>query len=303
MRLIDPAALLEGLAEGFRALARGALQSPRRPELTVPGFGFLLSMPAWRAGSPMMVKMVSVFEGNLAKGLPNHLAVINLFDAMTGAPLCVMDGTYITGLRTAAAAVLSVRALARRDARVVTLVGAGVQGREHLRLLPLARDFDEILVSSLHPEDAERLAAREPRARAVTDLRAAVARSDVVCLASHAYEPVIDANWVKAGTHVTSVGYAPPRGELPLDLARRGKLFVEDAAAFEAPPVGCAELQGQARGAILLGAALAGQAPLREGDDEITVYKAMGLAMEDLVAAELAYRGAIAEGHGRHMTL
>lgn len=216
---------------------------------------------------------------------------------VTGAPLCVMDGTHITGIRTAAAAVLSVREIARPNSRVATIVGAGVQGREHLRLLPLVRRFDEILVSSLHFEDARKLAGLHPKARAVEDVEAAVRRSDVVCLASHAHEPVIQAGWVRAGTHVTSVGYAPPKGELPVSFAVTGKLFIEQDAAFEPPPVGCGELQGLATGdAIRFRDALNGTAPLRESDNEITVYKAMGIAMEDLVAAEIVYSKALGEG-------
>ncbi|WP_340118463.1 ornithine cyclodeaminase family protein [Pelagibius sp. 7325] len=296
-RLLDPGALLDGLADGFRALALGEIQTPPRPAITVPNSGFLLSMPAWKAGGPIMVKMVCVFEGNLAIDLPNHLAMINLFDAATGVPLCLMDGTYITGIRTAAAAVLSARHLARPDARVATIVGAGVQAREHLKLLPLVRDFDEILVASLHFEDAQKLAARNRKATAVANVEAAVRRSDVVCLASHAYQPVIEADWVRPGTHISSVGYAPPLGELPIALARDHKLYVEDDAAFEAPPVGCGELKDiHPAHAIRLGDALLGKRPLRENDREITVYKAMGIAMEDLVAAELVYRRALAEG-------
>ena len=302
--LLDLGDLLDGLADGFQALARGEIQSPHRPEITVPDKGFMLSMPAWRPGSPMMVKMVCVFENNLTLNIPNHLAVINLFDEATGMPLCVMDATHITGIRTAGAAVLSVREIARKDAKIATVVGAGVQGREHLRLLPLVRDFDEILVGSLYYDDAEKLAAQHPNATAVTDLQDAVRQSDVVCLASHAYSPVIEANWVKPGTHVTSVGYAPPTGELPVELARMGKLYVEDDAAFEIPPVGCGELQGfSATDGIKLGDALIGSAPLRESDDEVTVYKAMGIAMEDLVAAELAYRRALETGHSGSVTL
>ncbi|WP_422368052.1 ornithine cyclodeaminase family protein [Pelagibius sp.] len=293
IKLLDMQALLDGLAEGFRALARGEVQTPDRPEITIPEKGFLLSMPAWRKGSPVMVKMVSVFEGNLERGLPNHLAMINLFDPQNGAPLCLMDGTYITGIRTAAAAVLSVREIARPDARVATVIGGGVQGREHLRLLPLVRDFDEILIASLHFEDAQRLAERHPKAKAVRDVEAAVRRSDVVCLATHAYQPVIHSDWVRPGTHVTSVGYAPPQGELPVALARDHKLYVESDASFQAPPVGCGELQQlDPATAIRLGDALVGRAPLRTSDEEITVYKAMGIAMEDLVAAELVLRRA-----------
>ena len=303
-RLLDPCALLDGLADGFRCLARGEIQTPNRPEITVPDTGFLLSMPAWRPGGPIMVKMVSVFEGNLELGLPNHVALITLYDPQTGVPVCIMDGTHITGMRTAGAAVLSVREIARHDARVATIVGAGVQAREHLALLPLVRDFDEIGVFSLYREDAETLAATAENATAVVDLEAAVRRSDVVCLASHAYAPVIDARWVQPGTHVSSVGYAPPAGELPIALASDHTLFVEDAAAFEPPPTGCGELQEiNPRGAITLGEALLNISPRRSSDEEITVYKAMGIAMEDLVAADLVYRAALEDGYKKWVEL
>lgn len=300
MRLLDPRSLLDGLEEGFRALACGEVQSPDRPEITVPGKGFLLAMPAWRLGMNLTVKTVCVFEGNLERGLPNHLALITLFDPDSGAPLCIMDGTYITAIRTAAAAALSVRALARRDAKVATIIGAGVQGREHLKLLPLVRDFAEIRIASLEYRDAETLAARHPAARAVADVEAAVRGSDVVCLASHAYEPVIEASWIRPGTHVSSVGYAPPHGELPVALARDNALYVETEAAFAPPPVGCGELAGLDRaGAITLGDALRGVRPGRTSDQQITAYKAMGIAMEDMVAADIVYAAARRHGGGR----
>lgn len=304
VRLLDPAQLLDGLADGFAALARGEVQTPDRPELTVPDKGFSLAMPAWRKGANLTVKIVNVFEANLEIDLPNHLAVIMLFDPQSGAPVCIMDGTHITAIRTAASAVLSVRALARPDARIATLIGAGVQGREHLRLLPLVREFDEIRIASLHFEDAEKLAASCPKARPVRDVEAAVRSSDVVCLASHAYEPVIASEWVRPGTHVSSVGYAPPRGELPIDLLGRAKLFVETDQAFKPPPVGCAELAGfDPTRAITLGELFDGTRPGRENADEITLYKAMGIAMQDLVAADIAYRRARAEGIAQHITL
>lgn len=307
--LIDPADLLTALADGFRALARGAVQAPARPQITVPGRGFSLAMPAWSEGMPLSVKVVNVFEGNLDRDLPNHLALVTLFDAATGMPRCVMDGTYITGLRTAASAVLSVRELARPEAQVVTLVGAGVQGREHLRLLPLVRDFAEIRIASLHRADAEALAAQDPRARVADDLETAIRGSDVVCLATHSYEAVIGADWLRPGTHVSSVGYAPPRGEVPATLLQRVRagevrLFVETGDAFAAPPVGCAELAGLSPDhGTTLGDMLSGKAPGRRNATEITFYKAMGTAMEDMVAADLAYRQALARNIGSWVTL
>lgn len=302
--LLDPLALLDALAQGFIDLFQGRYQAPPRSQIMVPDNGFLLTMPAWRKGSPMAVKMVSVFEGNSRQSLPNHLAVINLYAEDTGMPICVMDGTYITGIRTAGAAALSVREIARADARVATIVGAGVQGREHLKMLPLVRDVDRINIYSLKRSDSEALAALSPLAHPVDDLEAAVRHSDIVCLTSHAYEPVIRSAWVQAGCHVTSVGYAPPRGELPPSLARDNTLFVEDAAAFADPPAGCGELQGidPSHGASL-GEALLGQKPKRTSEDEITVYKAMGIAMEDAVAAELVYQAALARGIEPRMEL
>ena len=301
-RCLDLRELLDGLEDGFRRLERGDVQSPARPAIDVPGLGFSLAMTAWQPGLAIAVKVVNVFDGNLERGLPNHLALITLFEPDTGAACCVMDGTYITGIRTAAAAVLSARLLARPDARVATVIGAGVQGREHLKLLPLIRGFERINVCSLHVDEAERLAAGHPLARAAPDVEAAVRESDVVCLATHSATPVIDAAWLRPGAHVSSVGYHPPAGELPPALVRGARLFVESAAAFEPAPVGCSELIGiHPRRAATLGAVALGRAPGRVHADEITVYKAMGVAMEDMVAANLAYRRARRDGVGGSM--
>jgi alanine dehydrogenase len=298
---LDLTELLDGLEDGFRGLERGEVQSPARPEILVPN-GFSLAMPAWRPGLPIAVKIVNVFDANLAIDVPNHLAMITLFDEETGATLCVMDGTYITGVRTAASAVLSARMLARKDAKVATVIGAGVQAREHLRLLPLIRDFDRINVCSLYPDEAERLAERSAGARFHEDVESAVRESDVVCLATHSAHPVIQPKWLKAGAHVSSVGYHPPQGELPVELAQRHRLFVETLDAFSPTPVGCAELAGLDRSkATTLGAVAVGSAPGRLSKEEVTVYKAMGIAMEDLVAASLAYASAKRAGAGGSM--
>src|SRR5262245_8978964 len=189
-RCLDLPELLDALEDGFRDLERGEVQSPPRPEVVVPGKGISLAMLAWRPGLRIAVKVVNVFDANLRVDLPNHLSLITLYEPDTGAACCVMDGTYITGIRTAASAVLSARLLARRDARVATVIGAGVQAREHLHLLPLIREFDHINVCSLHADEAWRLAAGHRLARASADVRAAVAESDVVCLATHSPDPV-----------------------------------------------------------------------------------------------------------------
>lgn len=302
--LLDLGELLDALADGFRALSRGDVVAPARNELPMPREAFLLGMPGARAGGAMGVKVVTVYEENHAAGLPSHLATISLHDPATGACRAFMDGTYITAVRTSAAAALSARLLARPDARVLTIVGAGVQGLNHLGAFPLVRDFDEIRVASRHLADAEALAARQAAAHAVSDVEAAVRTSDVVALATHAGEPVIRADWVRPGTHVSSIGYKPPRGELPRALLNHGSLFVETRLAFEPTPVGCAELEGLDPGsAAELGEVLDGTRPGRREADEITVYKAMGHVVEDLVAAELADRRAREQGAGRIVSL
>jgi alanine dehydrogenase len=298
-RLLDPRALLDALAAAFRALSDGGVNAPGRNELTLPDEAFLLGMPGRIGDGPMTVKVVTVFESNLARGLPSHLATIGLYDAATGACLAFMDGTYITAIRTSAAAAVACDVLARRDARVLAVIGGGVQGEHHLRTFPLVRGFEEIRVASLHHADAERVAASHPRARVVASAREAVRGADVVALATHAARPVIEPAWLAPGTHVSSVGYRPPDGELPRALAREHRLFVETREAFAPTPVGCAELSGlDPAAATALGEVLLGRADGRRDGAEITVYKAMGHAAEDIAAAELVYTAARREGAG-----
>src|SRR6516162_10074725 len=287
-KYLDLQGLLNGLEDGFRGIELGEIQSPPRPKLSVAGKGFSLAMPAWRPGMQITVKIVNVFDGNVHIDLPNHLALINLFDPETGAASCVMDGTYITGIRTAASAVLSARMLSRSEARIATVIGAGVQGREHVKFLPLIRNLDRINVCSLRFEDAQKLATQNEIACATADVETAVRESDILCLATHSPTPVIRSEWVKLGAHVSSVGYYPPHGELPKDLASKHRLFVETLDAFQPPPVGCGELASLDRSmGTTLGSVALGRKPGRVSEREVTVYKAMGVAMEDMVAANL----------------
>lgn len=304
--LIDLGVLLAELEEGFGQLSAGMVNAPDRNEIGMPGGAFLLGMPGYRDGSEMTVKVVTVFEENLRRGtgLPSHLAIICLFDPATGACRAFIDGTYITAVRTSASAAVSARLLAREDARVLTILGAGVQGEHHLRTFPLVRDFEEIRIGSLYVEDAERLALSDPRARAVDDFELAVRESDVVALSSHAGEPIIDARWIGPGTHVSSVGYKPPHGELPRELVEHASLFVETRIAFEPTPVGCAELAGlDPNSSTELGEVVRGTRPGRASRDEITVYKAMGHVIEDMVAAEIAVRTARERGTGQTLRM
>ncbi len=302
-RLLDPDALVDALADAFAALTRDEVAAPPRSQVASDA-GILLSMPAHRRGGPIGVKLVSVFEGNGALGLPSHLALVALFDEATGAPVALMDGASITAARTAGAAALSCRLAARPESRVLAVVGAGVQARAHLAAIPRVRPVEEIRVTSLYPEETAALAALDSRARVAPSIEEAVRGADVVALCTSSGTPVIDAAWIAPGTHVTSVGYHPPAGELPRPLAAAGRLLVETRRAFEAPPVGCGELAAldPATGTEL-GEVVLGLRPGRTSPDEITVYKAMGHAVEDLAAAALVYERARAEGIGGMLVL
>ena len=298
-QLLDPDALLDALADEFRALSEDKIIAPGRSEVSTGDPGFLLAMPVYRPGREITVKLVSVFHGNDALGAPSHQALICLFNAATGTPVCIMDGTHITAMRTAGAAALSTRELARDDARTLAIVGAGVQGAAHLKLVPRVRDFREIRLASRTFAHAQRLAERDERARAIETVEEAVRGADVVCLCTNAPDEVLRGAWLSPGTHVTSVGYRPPGGELGGDVIERGALFVETRRAFEAPPVGCGELAGRdPASGTEIGELLLRVRPGRKSHDDITVYKAMGHACEDMAAASLVYQRALHEGMG-----
>jgi alanine dehydrogenase len=302
--LLDLGALMEALADGFRALTRGEVVAPDRNQLAMPDGAFLLSMPGRMGDGLMAVKVVTLFESNPAAGVPAHLATIGLYDAQTGVCRAFMDGTYITAIRTSAAAALACDLLARPDARVLAIVGSGVQAEHHLRTFPLVRDLGEIRIAARRPEEAARIAEGDPRARAVQSVEEAVRGADVVALVTSAGQPVIDPGWLRPGAHVSSVGYKPPDGELPRELARTGHLFVETRRALAPPPVGCAELAGaDPAAATELGELLLGRAPGRRDDDEITVYKAMGHVVEDIAAAQLVLEAARRAGVGTPVAL
>lgn len=303
-RLVDPASVIDALAEGFKALSRGDVQAPPRPKIDVPGKGISLAMLAYAPAGRIALKTVNVYHHNHERGLESHQALVSLFDGETGVPLAILDGASLTGLRTAAGAILSVRELARPDARVALVVGSGLQAREHVRQLRLARAFERILVFARDAAKARAIASTVPNGQAATSLADAVRLADVVCLTTSSETPVIEDAWVRPGTHIASVGFAPPGSELPSALIERSRVFVEAISAFDPAPVGCAELAGRDRATgAELGEVLLGRKPGRQNPDEITLYKSMGNAMEDMVVANLAYDAALAAGAGQRVTL
>src|SRR5262245_29367855 len=177
---MDVDALLDALAGAFVAVSAGTTSVPPRTAAHVPDRGLLGAMVGYVAGAGLEAKLVSVFPENDQRGLPSHQALIAIFDERDGTPLALMDGTYITAIRTGGAAAVAARGLAREDAKVLAILGAGVQGASHLETFPRVREFGEIRVASRDPEKAALLAARHPRACVVTSFEAAVRGADVV---------------------------------------------------------------------------------------------------------------------------
>jgi len=302
-RLLDLDELVDALAAAFVELSAGNTSVPPRVGAR-SGSGLLAAMPGYVAGVALETKLVTVFPGNHARGLPSHQALIAVFDEETGRPLALMDGTYITAVRTAAASALSARLLARPEAAVLAILGAGVQGRSHLEAMQRVADFHEVRIASRSLDHAQALASSSPRARAMQPFEEAVLGADVVCCCTDSSQPVLQFSWLSPGAHVTSVGSNQTGPELDAETVRRGRLFVESRVAFQPPPAGAADLAGvDPAGATELGEVVAASSPGRRDATEITVYKSMGHAVEDAAAAGLVYRRAMREGAGQAVAL
>jgi ornithine cyclodeaminase/alanine dehydrogenase-like protein (mu-crystallin family) len=301
--LLSPPAMLDALSAGFLAYSTGHASVPPRTAARAPA-GLLGAMPGWVADRGFALKAVSVFPDNGERGLPTHQGVITLFDEHDGSLLSVMDGEYITAMRTGGGAAVATRVLARDDAKVLAILGAGVQGYSHLATVPLVRDFSTIRICSRDAGRAAALAATDPRCVVISGFEAAIRGADVVCCCTDAREPITRYEWFDAGTHVTSVGgtFGP---EVDAETVRRGSVFVEwKGAAENAPPAGAHELQGRDPSTVTeVGAVIAGLAPGRQRDDEITVYKSTGSGFQDAVVARVVYDAAVAAGVGTEVAL
>ncbi len=242
--------------------------------------GLMGIMPAVY-GDIMGSKLVNVYPGNAALGLPTHQAIIAIFRSNTGEPLAMMDGRLITELRTAAVSAVATKLLSSPAAGTLAILGSGVQARAHFRALSLVRKFDEIRVWSRDPQHAHSLA--DEIGATTTAAEEAVRGSDVVVTCTNSPEPVLRGAWLKPGVLINAVGaVGPGRRELD-DTAMRGAVVVDsrDAALQESGDV----LLAGAKIYAELGELLAGTKPLPK--TEITVFKSLGLAVEDLAAANL----------------
>jgi ornithine cyclodeaminase/alanine dehydrogenase-like protein (mu-crystallin family) len=303
---------IEAMADVLAAHARKEVHQPLR-SVSMPeaSDGFMGLMPAHRAGGRPLyaLKAVCVFPGNPARGLDAHQGTVTLFDGTDGRPTAILDASAITAIRTAAVSALATRLLARDDARELAILGAGVQAAAHLEALRTVRDFERVRIFAPTQEHAERLA--EPAGAEVADsAEEAVSGADVVVTATNSREPVLRRDWLAAGAHVNAVGAsAPTSRELDTATVAACSLFADsrESVQNEAGEFQLAISEGAIDGPdhvrAELGEVVTGMHPGRTARDELTLFRSLGLAIEDMAAAERAIANARERGAGAEVEL
>jgi ornithine cyclodeaminase/alanine dehydrogenase-like protein (mu-crystallin family) len=314
--------LIDTMASALKRFSTGRVVQPVRAVIPVGAAdAFFASMPAYvhaeekGNGAALGAKLVTVFGGNAARGLHTHLATIVLLDPETGALLALLDGRYITESRTAAVSAVSSRLLARTHAASLAIIGSGVQAGSHLEALARVHTLREVTVWSPNAQRRDAFVERRrsrpgerPVIKAVNHPGEAIVGADVIVLATSSPVPVIDNGWVKPGAHVISVGACrPTQREMDPALTARARLFVDSRAAalVESGDVvmGIAEGRFGADHIVAEIGELVNGAAGRRSDTEVTIFKSLGLAVEDVTAADLAYRRAVERGIGRELAL
>ena len=303
--------LISAMEAALERFSAGAVRQPLRSVIDTGGHNVYGVMPAYLESPPALgTKLVSVYHGNLARGLTSHLATIVLHDPETGELQAVMDGRYITEARTAAVSAASARRLARAGSRVLAIIGTGVQARSHAEALTRVRPFEDIRIWGRSPERAAALAhelapSLRVRVDAVPSIHDAVDGADVIALVTAAPDPVLGLDGVRPGAHICAVGACRPhQREMETALVKAGRLFVDSRAGAlaEAGDIVIPIAEGAfdaSHIAAELGDVFGGRAEGRRSDTEITIFKSLGMAVEDVAAARLAFERASERGLGR----
>ena len=292
---------IEAMRTAFSQLASGTVNMPVRSQIDVPEHdGTALFMPSYApCFRNLGVKVVNVFGANPSRGLPRIQALVCLFDSATGTPRAVLDGTSLTALRTGAASGLATDLLARSNASTVAILGAGVQGRTQLEAMLAVRPIDSVKVYDRLPAAAQAFATEmsaqsKVDIRVVSTPRAAVTDADIVCTATVSPTPVFDDTDIAAGTHINAVGsYKPDVQEIPGETVRRAKIIVDqrESALAETGDLIIPLRQGLIAETDIhaeLGEILIGKVAGRTSDTLVTLFKSVGLAIQDLAVATLA---------------
>ena len=316
-RALEMRSLIPAMRDALRRFSAGEVVQPVRPTLVIePAGGYYSTMPAHlrdERGGALGMKSVTFFPGNAGGAHPTHLATVLLLDPANGGLLAILDGRLVTEMRTAAVTAVSVDLLARKDARRLAILGSGVQARSHLRALALVRDLASVAVWSRTAAHAERF-VREMEGAVRCPLRVAATARDamrgagVVVAVTSAREPITDAAWLEPGMHLCAVGSSSAdMRELDAESVSRCRVFVDSraSAAAEAGDLILARRDGRIGPDHViaeLGEVAAG-APGRRSAEEITLFKSLGLAVEDVVTARLAFERARELGIGTNVAL
>ena len=310
--VLDRDALTDAVAAALAESSAGRSSVPPRVAAEATGGGLLAAMPGFLPGlGALGAKLVTVFPANTDR--PTHQAVVVLFDPSTGTPTALVDGTMLTAARTAAASAVATRHLARADAEVLAILGTGVQARAHAHAVPrVCGALREIRIAGRDPGKSETLAIAlsdelERTVIAAPTFADALAGADIVCATTHSPDPVVRREWLRAGAHVNSVGFNTAGREVDEQTVLDALVVVESRSSALAPvPAGANELLWPIRDGLMepshvyaeLGELVAGTKPGRTSPEQITLYKSVGVAVEDLAAATLVVTAAQAQGVG-----
>ena len=283
------------------AFSRGETEQLLRSIIPLSEGRFFGIMPgAMGANAVFGAKLISVFHGNFAKGVPSHQGVVVLFEPESGAPVCIVDAGAITAIRTAAASAVATDALARKDARRLALLGYGEQAETHARAIQKVRQLDSIVVWGRDRQRARGFAERlQPQMgvpiTAAPTVQETGSEADIICTLTSSYDPILKGEWVRPGTHVNAVGssYAGP-AEIDNDLVARSRFIVDSREGVlqqggEFLRAKAAGLVGDEHIVGEIGQVLAGEIEGRRNKDEVTIYKSLGHVVQDLAAAWALY--------------
>ena len=313
VRLLDMAEVIDIMARAFTELAQGQVALPQRTPLPVPEHaGLSLTMPCLLEGMGALgLKVVTVYGENPARhGLPTIMATVLLQDARTGATLAVMEGGYLTAMRTGATSGLATRLLARKDAEVHTIIGTGGMARTQIQGVGCARAIRKLILCSVDPigvRQAFRDSLRDIVSAEITlaeDPGAAVGEADIVTLITNSSSPVLEGRWLKPGTHINGIGsHTPKMREADTLAVQRAKVVCDvlDNCRAEAGDLIVPAQLGEwswdkVHGS--LGDVVTGRVPARESESEITFFKSTGIAAQDISTAAYLHRKALALGIG-----
>lgn len=311
MPMADCIAIVDAV---MRTVSRGGAVIPVRLGFKVPGTGNILAAMPGFVSEPASLgaKLIAVFPENAGRGLPSHQGVVVMFDPGSGTPAAILDAHAITGIRTAAASAVATRALARPDAARLAILGTGEQAEAHVHAMAAVRRLRSITIWGRTPEKAAALAARAASALGMDaavspDVEQAVMDADIVCTTTASPTPVLQGAWIRRGTHVNLVGACTAKTrEADAGLIARSAFYVDLRASALAEAGDLLEAMGplaerHIRGEI--GQVLNGQLPGRSSADEVTVYKSLGIAAQDLSVAQVVIERARAAGAGTHVRI